>query len=217
MSDEQSSAPPSGWYPDPSGAREWRVWNGREWSEAKRPFGDEPIATAALLEVITAQNALCRYGVVAYYGGLGLLIDAYHHRPAVDAATSWTTFTVLITLALGAALIGHLAFTRATATLMDHATGAAGMPIINVVQWSRLAFARSNHTLPLGRRFSGHRRDAMESAGLNQLFSISALGAYAITPLPTNIVASVALHLLPCAAAAITLRWARLLRDDLAG
>jgi hypothetical protein len=208
MSDDALSAPPSGWYPDPGGAREWRVWNGREWSDAKRPYGDEPIPT---------QHSLCRYGVVAYFAGLGLLIDAYHHRPSVDPAMSWTWFAVLTTAALGTALIGHIAFTRATATLMDAPGPAAGVPILNVVQWSRLAFARSNHTLPLTRRSRGTRLDAIESAGLHQLFAISALGAYALTPLPRDSALSVVLHLLPAVAAAFTLRWAMLLRDDLAG
>ncbi len=217
MLDSTLSTPPSGWYPDPAGAREWRVWNGRDWSDTKRPYGDEPIGTAQLLQVIAAQNTLCRYGIVSYFAGLGLLIDAYHHRPSVDSAVSWTTFGILTTVALGAVLIGHISFTRATATLMDAPGPAAGFPILNVVQWSRLAFARCNHILPLSRRANGNRRDAIESAGLNQLFTISALGAYAITPLPRNAILSLLLHLLPAAAAGFTLRWARLLRNDLAG
>ena len=217
MSDRDTSAPPAGWYPDPTGERAWRVWNGRDWSHVTTSFGEEPIATSKLLEVIRAQNALCRYGVISYYGGLGLLIDAYHHRPSVDASMTWFSFDVLCTLALALTLIGHLAFTRATATLMDRPGPIAGVPAFNVMQWARYAFLRSNHQLPLGRRFRGTRREGAEAAALNQLFTFAALSGYALTALPSNVELSILLHLVPAFGAAITLRWARLLRDDLAG
>src|SRR5580692_5309378 len=32
---------PPGWYPDPSGTRQWRVWTGTTWSEVTRSYGED--------------------------------------------------------------------------------------------------------------------------------------------------------------------------------
>src|SRR5271155_4319368 len=67
-----SSAPvPSGWYPDPSGARQWRVWTGTQWSELTRPYGEVAPAPsiATDLSLIQALHRLVRYGAP----GLGVV------------------------------------------------------------------------------------------------------------------------------------------------
>jgi hypothetical protein len=217
MSDTTTSTLPAGWYPDPAGERAWRVWNGRDWSHVTQSYGEEPIAPSKVRDAIVAHDALCRYGIVTYYGGLGLLIDAYHHRTSTVASSHWNSFSVLCTVALALTLLGHLAFTRACATLLDRPSATAWIPGLNVMQWARHAFLRANYQLPLSRRFRGTRAEAAEAGALNALFTFAALGAYALAPLPSILVISILLHLVPAVGAAIILRWARLLRDDLAG
>lgn len=42
------SVPPIGWYPDPSGAAQWRRWDGTSWGEATMPYGPPPPDAASL-------------------------------------------------------------------------------------------------------------------------------------------------------------------------
>ncbi|MHB8379364.1 MAG: DUF2510 domain-containing protein [Acidimicrobiales bacterium] len=74
---------PPGWYPDPSGARQWRVWNGTAWSALTRPYG-EGVSTprfASNLSLVQALRRLRDAGVVGVVGGLGLLVGVLAHWP----------------------------------------------------------------------------------------------------------------------------------------
>lgn len=78
-----SEAIPAGWYPDPSGARQWRVWTGVTWSEVTRPYG-EPVDTPPFeenLELLLALRRAFGAGIVGVVGGFGLLVGVLAHWP----------------------------------------------------------------------------------------------------------------------------------------
>jgi len=72
---------PPGWYPDPSGSRQWRVWTGTQWSEATRPYGESEEPTRFATDLVLAQSMrrVLRTGIVGVVGGLGLLVGALAH------------------------------------------------------------------------------------------------------------------------------------------
>ncbi|MEO9181652.1 MAG: DUF2510 domain-containing protein, partial [Acidimicrobiales bacterium] len=77
------TAPPPGWYPDPAGSRQWRVWTGLQWSSVTRSYG-EPVAPRSLvadLPLIQALHRLVRYGIVGDYAGIGILVSILAHWP----------------------------------------------------------------------------------------------------------------------------------------
>jgi hypothetical protein len=43
-----TAAPPAGWYPDPSGAAQWRRWEGTTWGNATMPFAPKPPDASSL-------------------------------------------------------------------------------------------------------------------------------------------------------------------------
>ena len=81
MSFQALSTVPPGWYPDPSGSRQWRVWTGTQWSEATRPYGEpeEPTRVVANLMLAQTMRRVLRSGIVGVVGGLGLLVSALAH------------------------------------------------------------------------------------------------------------------------------------------
>lgn len=44
-----SGGVPAGWYPDPTGAAQWRHWDGGSWGEATTPYGPPPPDAAWVL------------------------------------------------------------------------------------------------------------------------------------------------------------------------
>ena len=44
-----AAPPPDGWYPDPSGAAQWRRWDGTSWGSATLPYGPPPPDASSLL------------------------------------------------------------------------------------------------------------------------------------------------------------------------
>jgi hypothetical protein len=104
-----SSAPspiPPGWYPDPAGARQWRVWTGTAWSDVTRPYGervDGPRPTNAV-RLVTALRRVQNVGIVGIVGGLGLLVSVLAHWPGTaHPAPHW--FALVATVAAGALLV----------------------------------------------------------------------------------------------------------------
>ena len=57
--------PPDGWYPDPSGAAQWRRWDGAAWGAATLPYGPPPPSASTLLVERSAWQLL---RVVAPWG-----------------------------------------------------------------------------------------------------------------------------------------------------
>ncbi len=100
----EQTAPPPGWYPDPSGEPQWRAWNGRAWTtltqpyEVSSPIGPGEIVTLGVL------RRLRWSGLPALYVGLALLIGAYDYRPSSIPgvnALSGTLWTVEVSLGIG--------------------------------------------------------------------------------------------------------------------
>jgi hypothetical protein len=75
-------AVPPGWYPDPGGLRQWRVWTGTNWSDLTRPYG-EPVAARPTppLSLMLALRRVQNLGIVGVVGGLGLLVSVLAHWP----------------------------------------------------------------------------------------------------------------------------------------
>jgi hypothetical protein len=65
---------PPGWYPDPAGARQWRVWTGTTWSDATRPYGER---------VDAARPAGSGYQP----GGMGLVAEMLTPQASHSSAT----------------------------------------------------------------------------------------------------------------------------------
>ena len=84
MSFSSSNAIPPGWYPDPGGSREWRVWTGEEWSEVTRSYGDPARSSrfAGSFRLVQALRLVFTLGVVGVLGGLGLLVSVLAPGPA---------------------------------------------------------------------------------------------------------------------------------------
>ena len=131
---------PPGWYPDPGGSRSWRVWNGHDWTEVTRPFGERITATGSLV-VLPALHRLARVGVVAFFAGLGLLVSALAHWPG--SATPSTRWFALIATDLATAL---LIFASVLYALSARALGGrralAAVPVFNVWYLSVLVDTR---------------------------------------------------------------------------
>ena len=82
VSESSSIAIPPGWYPDPGGLRQWRVWTGTNWSDMTRPYG-EPVAPRSPppLSLMLALRRVQSLGIVGVVGGLGLLVSVLAHWP----------------------------------------------------------------------------------------------------------------------------------------
>jgi len=90
-----TSVPP-GWYPDPSGSRQWRIWTGATWSEVTRPYGDTAVTPrfVASLGLVQAMRRVFGAGVVGVVGGLGLLVSVLAHWPGTaHPAPRWFALT----------------------------------------------------------------------------------------------------------------------------
>lgn len=80
---------PPGWYPDPGGERRWRVWTGSTWSELTRPYGEPviPVPLVGSLSLINSLHRLVRYGIVALFSGIGLVVSVLAHWPGTHQPT----------------------------------------------------------------------------------------------------------------------------------
>lgn len=108
MSLSTAEAVPAGWYPDPSGTRQWRVWTGSKWSEITRPYGDSklPGRLVANLDLVRALGRVWSVGVVGVIGGLALVVSVLAHWPGTAHPTpEWfaliASSTAVAMLALG--------------------------------------------------------------------------------------------------------------------
>jgi len=129
------NSPPPGWYPDPSGQRQWRVWTGERWSELTRPYAAEDSATGVVdrLALINALHRVVRYGVVGFYAGLGLVVGILAHWPgtAHPATRGFATTTLYAGVAL--LVLGLVTFVFAAKELEGRWSLWAIVPGLNVM------------------------------------------------------------------------------------
>ena len=134
MSISSTSSPPPGWYPDPSGQRQWRVWTGTGWSELTRPYG-EAVATPRLVEslpLISALNLLVRFGIVAVFSGLGLVVSVLAHWPGTRHPTPLWFAESASDLGVGLLVVGSVLFAFALRELVGRWTPLAFVPVVNI-------------------------------------------------------------------------------------
>lgn len=165
MTSATSPAPP-GWYPDPGGERQWRVWTGTEWSDTTRPYSERargarpPSSTT----YASAPALLRRYGVVSLFAGLGLLVSVLAHWPGT-AHPSPTWFALAASdLAIGLLTLGSVLYALGARALLGRWTPAAVLPGVNVLYVSGL----------LGEALDGHwptRRVAAEAIVLTMFIA----------------------------------------------
>ena len=160
MSDTGGSVP-AGWYPDPSGARQWRVWNGTAWSNVTRAYapasGAPPTSAPASLgvaelEVLSALRRLTQFGIIAYYVGFALLVSLAYRWPGHADAVSLRLASPLLGLAAGLAVIGYVSFAAAGRVLRGRWTLDGVVPVVNTFTASYLMSRRlgvANNTFRL--------------------------------------------------------------------
>ncbi|HEY5120493.1 MAG TPA: DUF2510 domain-containing protein [Acidimicrobiales bacterium] len=137
VSNETGPIPP-GWYPDPSGERQWRVWNGTEWSDVTRPYGTgvmTQVPTTSFgpseLETLSALRHLTQFGILAYYAGFALLVGLIAHWPGHAHPVSARFASATLGAALGLTLIGTLSFAGCVRGLRGRWTLDALIPVVN--------------------------------------------------------------------------------------
>lgn len=144
---------PAGWYPDPSGEPQWRVWNGAAWTALIRPFGATPHRrpyTPADLELARTLRWYARLGLPAWFLGFVALVNGLWYGPgAPHPLPLW-----LRSLLLGGGVVGLtfgtvvLAFTLRA--LEGRWSASAVCPGFNLLAVSSLLSQRL--AMPVGRR-----------------------------------------------------------------
>lgn len=126
---------PPGWYPDPAGQRQWRVWTGERWSEVTRTYG-EPTPAPSATEVVAAAGALrrvMRQGALGLLGGIGLVVSAWAHWPGSASPLSSGMAAILLDAGIALILIGSIAYGGAAYEMAGGLTLWAVIPVVNAV------------------------------------------------------------------------------------
>lgn len=144
MSTTVTSPPPPGWYPDPSGARQWRVWTGTAWSHATRPYGErvDTPRPSNVFSLVSALRRVLNVGIVGILGGLGLLVGVLAHWPGTaHPAPEW--FVVAATAAAAGLLaLGSTVCAIGVRELEGHWSLGAFLPGMNLFVASALVNRR---------------------------------------------------------------------------
>ncbi len=138
-----SPVAPSGWYPDPQGERQWRVWSGDRWSAHTHPYG-QPAPNPSAIEALDVLRALLRVqrsGVTANFAGLGLLVSCLAHWPGSAHPLSAVPAVVGLDVALALVTWGTVATAVALRALRGRWSIDALVPVLNAVAL-RVALAR---------------------------------------------------------------------------
>jgi hypothetical protein len=105
----------------------------------------------ASLPLIDALHRLLRYGIVAFFTGLGLVVNVLAHWPGTAKPTPFWFASTALELGVGLLLIGSLCFSFAARQLEGHWTIEAFLPGINVLVVSGLVTQRLGGRSPLWR------------------------------------------------------------------
>jgi hypothetical protein len=149
-----SASPPAppGWYPDPGGERQWRVWTGTQWSDTTRPYATG--STGAATRIATAPPVLGyvrRYGVLATFSGLGLLVGVLAHWPgSAQPVPAWFAFATS-NVAVGLLALGSFVYALAARALTARWSVIGLIPGLNVAYVSGLLGERLSGTWPTRR------------------------------------------------------------------
>lgn len=144
MSLTPNSTVPPGWYPDPSGARQWRVWTGANWSELTKPYGEPVVEPSVVpsLPLIGALHRLVLYGIVAFFAGLGLVVNILGHWPGTaNPVPVWFANTAL-DIGVGLLAVGSYCFSVAARELQGRWTIEGVIPGINMLVVSAIVTQR---------------------------------------------------------------------------
>lgn len=125
---------PPGWYPDPGGERQWRVWTGASWSEVTRPYGERTPSASLVttIPLITTLHWLLRYGVVACFAGTGIVVSTLAHWPGTHHPIPLWLAETTIDAGFALLIAGTALFALALRELDGHWSVAALVPIVNV-------------------------------------------------------------------------------------
>jgi uncharacterized membrane protein YeaQ/YmgE (transglycosylase-associated protein family) len=142
---------PPGWYPDPNGERQWRVWNGSTWSELTRPYGEPVVqpSIVASLPTIDALQRLVRYGIAALFAGLGLVVSVLAHWPGTAQPTTPWFASIALGVGAGLLVIGSVCFGFAATELEGRSVIWAFIPAVNVLVVSGLVAQRLRRSSPV--------------------------------------------------------------------
>ena len=141
MSIDSPTSVPAGWYPDPSGAPQWRVWNGRDWSTVTKRFDSHapvpaPPVASTTLDAVYWLRVL---GVPTFFSGLALLLGTFAHWPGTAHPTSSTWAVVSGTLAIGLLAFATILGATAVRALQGYWSLDAFLPGINLLSVNVLA------------------------------------------------------------------------------
>jgi hypothetical protein len=134
MTSEAPSAPP-GWYPDPQGGRQWRVWSGDRWSSLTRPYGPSASTSSPIdaLDALRALHRVRRSGVAATFAGLGLLVSSLAHWPGSAHPLGTSSAIIGLDVALALLTWGTAANAMALRALRGRWTPVALVPGLNAL------------------------------------------------------------------------------------
>jgi hypothetical protein len=135
---------PPGWYPDPSGSRQWRVWNGTDWSDVTRPYGDAVVAPRFVtnLGLVQAMRRVLDAGIVGVVGGLGLLEGVLAHWPGTAHPTPEWFALAGSDVAIALMLVGAVVCAFGVKELKGRWTLEAFLPGVNLFIASALVTRR---------------------------------------------------------------------------
>lgn len=127
---------PSGWYPDPSGRPQWRVWTGSQWSTVTRPYQAQTPPTKQLfaslhrVKVIFSARFLAPLG---YLAGLNLGASTFNHWPSRSGSGFTPWLALLFGLSVFLIVIAWALAARAVRSFQDHWTFWALLPLGNLI------------------------------------------------------------------------------------
>ncbi len=144
MSLTSPSPAPPGWYPDPAGERQWRVWTGAEWSHLTRTYG--PLVPAnrvsAHLTLLQALRRLLHYGIVGSFSGLAVIVGVLAHWPGTAHPASLTFCVIAIDAGAALLVVGSASFAFAARELDGRWSPWALVPGVNLMWVNALVTRR---------------------------------------------------------------------------
>lgn len=154
--EETTKLTPPGWYPDPSGQAQWRVWTGSQWSTLTRPYNSSPPSTPRIVASLTRVQAIARVRYLAtlgYFGGLNLLASLFRDWPKGSHPFSDFWLLPLLGLAGSLLILAWVVSAQAIRTFQDNWTFWALLPFGNLLMV--MGLIRKDLFGPLARSNSG--------------------------------------------------------------